>query len=102
MSNDDRFRNQFEAKIALLQNPYQPRQERQTGKNTLQDTFQSAMLEAEKVKTRVMGMGVLLHIPRSTKYSKALRMCLQSVSETKIMAEKYIILRHNLGICSYH
>lgn len=70
MSNDDRFRNQFEAEIALLQNPYQPRQERQTGENTSQDTFQSAMLEAEK--SRVMGMGALLQTSRSTKYSKAL------------------------------
>lgn len=99
MSNDDRFRNQFEAKIALLQNPHQPRQESQTGENTLQDTFQSAMLEAEK--TRVMGMGALLQISRSTKYSKALRRCLQTASETKIMAVKYIILTHHLGIYSY-
>lgn len=99
MSNDDRFRNQFEAKIALPQNPYQPRQERQTGENTLQDTFQSAMLEAEK--TRVMGMGALLQISRSTKHSKALRRCLQTVSEIKIMTEKYAILTHHSGIYSY-
>lgn len=96
MSNDDRFRNQFEAKIAQLQNPYQPRQERQTGENTLQDTFQNAMLEAEK--SRVMGVGTLLQISRSTKYSKALRRCLQTVSEIKIMTEKCIILTHHSGI----
>lgn len=70
LSNDDRFRNQFEAEIALLQNPYQPGQEKQTGENTSQDTFQSAMSEAEK--TRVVGMGALLQTSRSTKYSKAL------------------------------
>lgn len=96
MSNDDRFRNQFEAKIALLQNPYQPRQERQTEEHTLQDTFPSPILEAEK--SRVMAMGALLQISRSTNHSKALRRCLQTVSEIKIMTEKYVILTHHSGI----
>lgn len=97
MSKDDRFRNQFEGKLALLQNPYQLIQESQTGETTLQNTFQSEMEEAEKIW--VTGMGALLQISRRTKYSKALS-CLKTTSSTAIITAKYMILARHLRICS--
>lgn len=98
LSKDDRFRNQFEGKLALLQNPYQPIQESQTGETTLQDTFQSETEEAEKIW--VTDIGALLQISRKTKYSKAL-CCLKITSLTEIITAKYMILTHHLRICSY-